>query len=145
MKLSYRYGGLNLSTWYFRGCPQVPFRYVARHINHPQDISWRRLAFTGVGGAVMGALVFLRNRFLWWPLHPLGFVVGNTLPLASIWFSIFIGWLVKAVLTKYGGAKVFQSARYFFLGLVLGQLVIAAVWLLIDYITGMQGNVLYRF
>lgn len=145
MYLSYRYGGINLNEWYFRGCPSVPFTYIADVINHPTEISWPRWFFTGLGAFIMTVLIFMRNRFLWWPLHPLGFVAGNTLEISQVWFSIFLAWLTKTILLRYGGAKVYTKTKHFFLGLVLGQFLIAGVWLIIDAVTGMQGNVLYLF
>lgn len=145
MHLSYTHGGANLNGWYYISCPQVPFKYIAEKINHPVGISWKRLMFTGIGGLVMAGLIFMKNNILWWPIHPLGFVVGNTLPLYSIWFSIFLAWLIKVVILKYGGVKIYKKTRYFFMGLVLGQFAIAGIWLVIDFITGMQGNALYLF
>jgi len=85
----------------------------------------------------------MTNHFLWWPVHPLGFPVGNTLPVAQVWFSIFLAWLIKVAVLKYGGPGIYKKTKYFFLGLVLGQFVIAGIWIIIDFITGMQGNVLY--
>jgi len=143
MKLSYRYGGLNLNQWYFKGCPLVPFDYIAEKINHPVGISWERWMFTGIGAGVMAGLIYMTNHFLWWPVHPLGFPVGNTLPVAQVWFSIFLAWLVKIMVLRYGGPGIYKKTKYFFLGLVLGQFVIAGIWIIIDFITGMQGNVLY--
>ena len=35
--------------------------------------------------------------------------------------------------------------RFFFLGLVLGQFVIAGVWVVVDLITGMQGDAIYTY
>jgi len=145
MHLSYTHGGVNLSRWYFQGCSQVPFRYVADKIKHPVDMSGQRLMFTGIGAAIMGGLVLLRNRFLWWPIHPLGFPVANTHPMAKVWFSVFLAWVIKVVILKYGGPKVFRVTRYFFLGLILGQFVIAGVWFVIDLLTGMQENVIYVY
>ena len=145
MHLSYRHGGINLNKWYYTGCPPVPFNYIAEKINHPTGISWKRLMFTGIGGLVMAGLIFMKNNILWWPVHPLGFAVGNTLPVYSVWFSIFLAWLVKVLVLKYGGVKIYKKTRYFFLGLVLGQFATAGIWLVIDFITKMQGNVLYSF
>ena len=145
MKLSYKYGGINLNQWYYRGCSTVPFTYIADKIKHPTGFSPQRWMFTGIGAVVMAGLIFMRNNFLWWPIHPLGFPVGNTLPIYTVWFSIFIAWLIKTFVLKYGGRKIYSRTKYFFLGLVLGQFVVAGLWLIIDLFTGMQGNVLYSF
>ena len=73
MTLAYTYGGINLHGWYFSGAPRWPFTYMASVYNAPEPSFAPRLAFTASGSFVMAALLFLRHRFAWWPLHPLGF------------------------------------------------------------------------
>ena len=89
----------------------------------------------------MVGLNFVRTRFLWWPLHPVGLALGLTHPIYRVWFSIFIAWMFKAFILKYGGPKLYRMLRPFFLGLILGGFSSAGVWLLIDAFTGMHGNV----
>lgn len=88
----------------------------------------------------MGFLMFMRYRFLWWPLHPLGFPLAESYPLQLSWFSIFIAWLLKSIILKYGGVKLYRRLRPFFLGLVLGHICVAAFWLVVDTLTGMTEN-----
>ena len=140
LKLSYTYGGINLSQWYFVGAPQYPFTYIADLIHNPIGVSGIRWMFTGLGAGVMGFLMFMRYRFLWWPLHPLGFPLAESYPLQLSWFSIFIAWLLKSIILKYGGVKLYRRLRPFFLGLVLGHICVAAFWLVVDTLTGMTEN-----
>ena len=58
----------------------------------------------------------------------------------SLWFSIFLAWLVKLMVMKYGGPSLFRRIRPFFLGFILGQYVISGIWLIIDFFTGMTDN-----
>jgi hypothetical protein len=53
-----------------------------------------------------------------------------------LWFSFFLGWLMKFVIVRYGGASAYRSARPLFLGLVLGESFMCGFWNLIGYITG---------
>ena len=39
-----------------------------------------------------------------------------------------------------GGASFYRRARPFFLGLILGQISVAGLWIAIDFSTGMIGN-----
>lgn len=142
LKLGYKYGGINLHPWYFGGCPRVPYEDFMGHILlNPAYFDLRRWAFTGIGAGIMGFLMFMNYRFLWWPIHPLGFPIGNTLPLIKTWFSIFLAWLFKLAILRYGGAGLYRKLRPLFLGLVVGYLVVAGMWLVIDYFTGMTNNV----
>ena len=70
-------------------------------------------------------------------------VVGATSVAMTCVFSVFIVWLVKAVLMRYGGPRVLRAARPFFLGLILGQFAAVAFWLLIDWLAGEHGHSLY--
>ena len=88
----------------------------------------------------MGLLTLARHRFVWWPVHPLGFATGTFYVMKFVWFSVFVAWLVKTIILKYGGASLYRRARPFFLGLILGQISVAGLWLVIDYFTGMVGN-----
>ena len=62
-----------------------------------------------------------------------------------VWCSIFVAWLAKTLILKYGGAAGYARTKPFFLGLILGQTVVAGLWLLIDFCTGRTGNVLGYF
>ena len=47
------------------------------------------------------------------------------------WFSIFVSWLLKWILFRMGGLKVYRKAMPFFTGLVLGEFMVGAIWTLI--------------
>ena len=141
---SYIHGGMNFvgqGGWSFVSGARYPFEYVTRAILTPADPHPGGWVFTGVGAVLMSLLMIARRRFLWWPLHPLGFpvsVIGY--PVLTVWFSVFLAWLCKFAILKYGGPRLFSACRPFFLGLIAGQFVVAGVWLIIDHFTGMVGN-----
>jgi len=82
------------------------------------------------GAAVTAAMGYLRLRFVNWPLHPAGFLVANTGPMRLSWFSIFIGWLSKALIVRFGGPTLFAAAKPVFLGLIIGETAGGAFWFL---------------
>jgi hypothetical protein len=145
MSLSYQYGGINLHVFWFVFVPQKAFGYIAPKFATPEFIDFAGWAYTSLGAGLMALFTFLRYRFLWWPIHPLGFATGTFFIMNWVWFSIFIAWLVKTAILKYSGPTGFRQTRPFFLGLVLGHTTIAGVWLLIDACTGMNGNVVGFF
>ena len=89
------------------------------------------------------ALTWLRQRFLWWPLHPIGFPIMTSWLIDWMWFSVFFAWLIKVVVLKYGGASMFTRSRHFFLGIIVGRMLITGVWLVIDFLTGTVGNSIF--
>ena len=94
-------------------------------------------AVTGAG--LTGAMIFLRARFSWWPLNPIGFIVCGSWALSVTWFPIFLGWLAKAGVMNFGGATAYRRTLPFFLGLVLGESIIATIWALVAFLTGVPG------
>ena len=84
----------------------------------------------------MFLLLYLRHRFLWWPIHPIGLPVGGTYVMFFAWSSMALGWLAKWIVLRYGGITLFRRLRPFFLGMVLGQVSSAGLWMAVDLIAG---------
>ena len=143
--LSYSYGGINLNGWFFgpSGMPVYPFNFVSRELNSPDGPDIGGWLATAAGGSIMALLMVARQYLTWWPLHPLGFAISTNAMTNYIWFSVFLAWLIKGLVLKYGGPALFQRTRPFFLGLIAGQFSCAGIWLLIDYFTGMTDNNIY--
>lgn len=146
MSLAYAHGGINLHGWYFRGVVRWPFNHMASLANAPEASFAPRLTFITLGAGVMGALLYLRQRFLAWPLHPIGFPVSNTHPIITFgWLSILLAWLCKAAILRYGGVRLYRTMRPFFLGLALGEFSASALWVFIDGAFGVEGNMIFVF
>ena len=145
LRLAYTYGGLNLNSWFFGGMPRTAFNFVVDKVNNPVggEIIWPRWGFTGIGAAVMGCLMWARHRFLWWPIHYLGFPIGDTWVMEWAWFSILLGWMLKGVILRYGGGTLYRTLKPFFLGLILGQISCAGMWMIIDFFSKTSKNYIY--
>ncbi|MFP6644678.1 MAG: DUF6785 family protein [Candidatus Latescibacterota bacterium] len=147
--MGYKYGGINMHWWFYNQLGQLIHNDAAHKLINPvgpnidMDIIGPRYAFTAIGAGIMSLLMYLRHRFLWWPVHYLGFPIGATYMIRSTWFSIFIGWAAKAMILKYGGVPLYRRLRPFFLGLILGQISCSGFWTVIDFIMGETGNIIY--
>ena len=141
LSLAYRYGAFNLHSQYFVGTfAQGPFRFASRFIENPTGPYWPGWGWTGVGAAFTASLMLAQHRLLWWPFHPIGYVVSGTWILNTVWINIFLAWLFKTLVLKYTGPAGYRATRWFFLGMVLGQIVVGGSWLVVDAFTGMKGN-----
>ena len=109
--------------------------YKPQKANLPYD----PLTQVGVGAAITAFLAAMRLRFAWWPLHPIGFLMYPTTPAQVIWFSLFLGWLIKALLLKFGGSSLYQSAKPLFVGVIVGECVAAGAWLAISIVLHLLG------
>ena len=138
MELSHRYGVLNMRPAYFLGLPEVAWSYVARLVVSPTGPDSWGWFHTGLGAIAMGLLMTAQRVFFWWPLHPLGFPFSSVFGWIS--FNAFLAWLIKGLVLKYGGARLYLLVRPFFLGLILGQFAMYGLFWIVDSFTGMIGN-----
>lgn len=143
LSLGYRDGGINSNAWFFKSMPGIIYKTAATNIEDPQGVYWPGLSFVGVGAGAMLVLTWLRQRFLWWPLHPIGFPIMTSWLVDWMWFSIFFAWLIKVTILKYGGATLFARSRYFFLGMIAGRMLITGGFLVADYLSGMVSNAIF--
>jgi len=104
-----------------------------------QAVSHNRILQIGIGAAITAALGVLRLNVAAWPLHPVGFLLCYTWGLRQIWFSIFLGWLIKTIVVHFGGARMFSRAQPFFLGLIYGEVLAAAFWLVTSLVLWFLG------
>lgn len=133
--VSYRYGGVNLDAWGHYWCPITYYGKVIRWIDAPIKTDWSVVANTGVGGVISALLLVMRKNYLWWGLHPIGFVMAPTYAVKCCWFSILIAWLCKR-LALLGGYRTYRSLIPLFLGMVLGDALAAGVWMIVGMFTG---------
>ncbi len=86
----------------------------------------RRATAAGVGLLVTSLLILLRSMFLRFPLHPLGYVMVTSYG-SPIWGPFFLVWIIKSVVLRVGGMRLYRQLIPFFLGLVLGHYFAAGV------------------
>lgn len=86
----------------------------------------------GIGAGLTALFGVCRLRYEWFPLHPLGVLLVYSFPVARMWFSIFLGWLVKLIVVRLGGSAALTALTPLFIGLVVGESLAAGIWLLIN-------------
>ena len=138
LHMAHEYGGINLRGSYFQVAPADIYNVALRNLE-PRGVYWTGLGFYLGGAAAMLIMLWARMRFLWWPLHPLGFPVGMV--IYYMWFSILAACLIKKVVLRYGGAAAYRRTQPFFLGLIVGHVLCNGAWLMVDSLTGMIRNI----
>jgi hypothetical protein len=88
------------------------------------------VVFSLAGAVVMLVLVICYHRFYWWPIHPIGYLTAYSSAMWILWFSFFTGWLFNALCMRYGGVVLFKKLRNFFIGLIIGDFLMAGSWAL---------------
>ena len=132
VRMGYEKGGLSLDPWFAQGGAQTPANTSNDLIKGARDVSHWNLIWLAVGGLLTFGMMFARTRFLWFPLHPLGFLMSVTYPMNRLWFSVFLGWLAKVTIQRFGGSDTYRRLVAAFLGLALGDVAMMIFWLLID-------------
>ena len=132
--LGYTHGAHNFNDFPFTRYSQAGFSSMLVQINNPSPPDAQRLALFGVGVVAMGALTFLKYRFAWWPLHPIGFAMDAGTYVRYTVFSVFIAWAIKFVILRVGGATLYRQYRPFFLGILVGYSAGVGLSLIVDVI-----------
>jgi len=138
MVLSHKYGAINLRIW-----GGGEYNYIEKLLRTPTEPylwSWINMA---IGAVVMGLLTAARWVYPWWPLHPLGYVIGPVWIMDHLWINMFLAWLIKVVVLKYGGVRLYLKTRPFFMGMILGYFTPGGFYLIVDHFTGMVGNTIF--
>ncbi len=149
---TYAYGAAE-DGWSFNGVPVNDFNRVANAIAFMDNTgeleaarsasTWRKLSLVSMNNDVMVWLAFgflgvlllsmLRFRFSWWPLHPVLMVIWGTFPLGMTMYSFLIGWMIKELIVKFGGGKVYRDLKPLFIGLIVGELLAMIIGITIAF------------
>lgn len=134
--MPYDRGGLSLYPYVYQGNPSWVFTDYQSHMTSAAARNWQAPVFFAVGVVFTIFLSVMRALFYWWPLHPLGFALSASWTMTVFWFSCLVAWMIKIVVLRYGGMKLYVRIRPFFLGMVLGEFGAAVIWTLISVVTG---------
>ena len=97
-------------------------------IKTPEKGKFQEFMAIWSGFGIAFLLQWLRVRIPWWPLHPLAFAVTSSWEINLVWGPLFIAWVCKVLILRYGGRGGFQRSLPLFIGLMLGQFVIGSLW-----------------
>lgn len=55
-------------------------------------------------------------------------IVAGNLVVERFWVCVMIGWFLKVAVLRYSGVKAYRPAIPFFIGLILGDFIVGALW-----------------
>jgi len=110
------------------------FRLLESRLSHLRDGDPAATTFMGIGLALTFLLMFMRMRFLWWPLHPAGYALSTNFGIDYIWSCLVISSIIKWCILAYGGVGTYRKAIPFFLGVILGEYCMGSFWSLLSVI-----------
>ena len=144
LTLVYDKGALFLQNWPFINAPRGYFNRMNKLIQFPDETKWAEVYSMIAGAGFTGFMLWMRQSFVWWSLHPIGYLLGATYPAFHLWSSIFLGWLIKYFTLKFGGPMMFRRIRPIAFGLIFGEYVMVGIWMVVGYFSGIGYHALPR-
>lgn len=117
-------------TW----AASVGFRLMESRLQSPTDPKSIEMIFTGVGFTFTIFMLMMRLRFLWWTLHPVGYIVSGKWGIGRIFFPLIIASVIKWSTLRFSGLSGYRKSIPFFLGLMLGDFAMGSLWATIGLI-----------
>ena len=136
LTLIYDKGALFLDNWPFVVAPRNYFQRMSSLIQFPIETKWDEVYSMIAGAGFTGFMLWMRQNFVWWSLHPIGYLLGATYPPFHLWSSILVGWFIKYMALKFGGAATYRKIRPIAFGLIFGEYVMVGVWMIVGFFTG---------
>ncbi len=130
--MMHQYYAIGSTSGYFGHFPQGMVAYLYRRLQHwllhPVPPDYVGMSYMG-GGLLFGTLIFwLRMRFFWWPLHPLGYAMANSWAMHNFWSCLFVAFVAKWIILRFSGLGTYRKAVPFFLGLAFGDFMLGSLW-----------------
>ena len=91
-----------------------------------------------VSAGIVLALAFARNAWFGFPLHPIGYAFASSYAMEYIWAVVLLTWLIKTLVVRYGGLKLYRRSLPFFFGMILADCVIQLTWGVIINVLGIN-------
>jgi hypothetical protein len=133
---AYRMGASSMSgVWAQTNEPLWRFNSADRIIKHPGESAHAYPAPLAIGVVSMGILTFMRARFYWWPIHPIGLLTCSSWHAHRLWLPFLLGWLTKVCIMKFSGGRLLREARLFFIALIIVESFVGSVSTIVRILT----------
>jgi hypothetical protein len=146
--LGYTLGAYNFQpNWLIINSGRRQFETIVMpSIQNPEPMQPADIWFFVVGAVGMILLNVMRYRFIWWPLHPVGFALSGMSLVRLTGMTIFVAWAVKYLLIRIGGAPFYRRSKPFFIGMLIAYILAVAAGIVVDSIWfPTQGHEVHRW
>lgn len=108
-------------------------------LNSPSGPRWDQITAMAVSAGFTVLLAVGQQSITNFPFHPIGWAIATIWTMICYW-STFLGvWIIKVMVLRYGGLKLYRQVVPFFLGLVLGDCLIALFIAVCSTLFGWRG------
>lgn len=128
LRQAYSEGAANFTdTWGQVTNPGSIFTRAHHMIQNPNQYSQAKWLPFGLGIVLTGFVMFMRARFYWWPIQPIGLLAMSSWMIDRLWLPFLLGWLIKVTLMKFASGRAVRQARFFFIALILTESFIGGI------------------
>jgi hypothetical protein len=67
--------------------------------------------YGAIGFVITFAFAILHARFVWFPFEPIGFLIATSVAgnWYGVWFAFLVSWLLKTIVLRVGGSKIYEK------------------------------------
>lgn len=112
---------------------QQTFTEVDRVVTQSRGWDPQGVAAMAFAAALTVLLTWTRRAGVF-GLHPIGYVLANTLIMNAFILPFFMAWLAKTLVLRFGGHKAYATSVMFFVGVILGDVCAQGAWALVGWI-----------
>jgi hypothetical protein len=135
LHVSYRLGAAaRITGWGSLGYGPEAYNRLAGWIASPLKPNTAGTWAMVVGFAFSGVLMVIRMHVYGWPFHALGFAISGGWSMMWAWLSLFVAWVLKSIVLRYGGLRGYRNGLPFFFGIILGDFVVGGIWTILGLI-----------
>ncbi len=106
-----------------------PLERFARMQPQGRFITW---SLAGFGAVLLFGM--MRLRFTWWPLHSIFILIWGSWLSGVYSFSVLLGWGLKVIITRFGGAKLYNRLKPMMIGFIAANVSAPMIRLLVGAI-----------
>lgn len=108
------------------------YNQIVSWMKNSTSISGGEVSFLMIGMAIVFGMTAARYLFSWWPISPIGFVVAAGGPVRHAFFPVFLAWLLKTILIRVGGIRLYRTTQPLIIGVIVGYVLGASIAILAD-------------
>ena len=131
--IGYYTGADAMHNYFYTSFPRSTYNLITSLSKVPPEQAASQLGWLITGVILMAVLLFFRQNHFWLP-HPIGMIMLVNPHMSGAWFSIMLGWLAKAIVTRYSDKNTYTKIKGLFIGLILGEFTVILISLIISYV-----------
>jgi len=112
---------------------------MAQWTESPHPVNPLPLLRCGLSAGIVVGLVYARSIWVGLPLNPIGYVLATIFAVEWIWNLIFVIWLIKWLVLRFGGLALYRKSLPLFFGIAVGDAVTQIAWGLLFGALGVRG------